>query len=66
MLGWIRTAKVMRSEDGSAHPHYHALLMVPGHFFAGRRAITSTKRNGRRHGATRCGSIMIPSCMLSR
>lgn len=33
VLGWIRTVEVTRGEDGSAHPHYHALLMVPGDYF---------------------------------
>ena len=29
VLGWIRTTEVTRGKDGSAHPHFHALLMVP-------------------------------------
>jgi plasmid rolling circle replication initiator protein Rep len=33
VLGWIRTVEVTRGQDGSAHPHYHALLMVPGEYF---------------------------------
>ena len=27
--GWARTTEVTRGEDGSAHPHFHVLLMVP-------------------------------------
>lgn len=32
--GWIRTTEVTRSENGEAHPHFHALLMVPPSMFA--------------------------------
>jgi plasmid rolling circle replication initiator protein Rep len=36
--GWpavahIRAIEVTRGKDGSAHPHYHVLLMVPGSYF---------------------------------
>ena len=32
-FGWIRSTEVTRSEDNSAHPHFHCLLMVnPGYF----------------------------------
>lgn len=34
--GWIRTVEVTRGADGSAHPHYHALLLVPGDYFPSR------------------------------
>ncbi|MCV9587701.1 protein rep, partial [Salmonella enterica subsp. enterica serovar Heidelberg] len=27
--GWIRTTEVTRGRDGSAHPHFHTLMMVP-------------------------------------
>jgi plasmid rolling circle replication initiator protein Rep len=33
VLGWIRTAEVTRGKDGSAHPHFHTLLMVPSSWF---------------------------------
>lgn len=33
VLGWVRTTEVTRGADGSAHPHFHALLMVPSSFF---------------------------------
>lgn len=32
-LGWVRSVEVTRSGDGSAHPHYHCLLMVPASYF---------------------------------
>lgn len=32
--GWVRTTEVTRGKDGSAHPHFHALLMVQPSFFA--------------------------------
>src|ERR1039458_9554040 len=31
--GWLRTVEVTRGADGSAHPHYHVLLLVPGDYF---------------------------------
>jgi len=31
--GWLRSTEVTRGRDGSAHPHFHCLLMVkPGYF----------------------------------
>lgn len=33
-LGWCRTVEVTRNaDDGSAHPHFHAMLMVPASYF---------------------------------
>lgn len=32
-VGWIRAVEITRGRDGSAHPHYHALLMVPPSYF---------------------------------
>lgn len=33
--GWLRTTEVTRGADRSAHPHFHALLMVPPSMFSG-------------------------------
>lgn len=34
--GWLRAAEVTRSKDGTAHPHFHILLMVrPSYFGVG-------------------------------
>lgn len=33
-LGWLRSTEVTRGEDGSAHPHFHCLLMVPSGYFS--------------------------------
>jgi plasmid rolling circle replication initiator protein Rep len=34
-VGWIKSTEVTRGRDGSAHPHFHCLLMVrPGYFGA--------------------------------
>jgi hypothetical protein len=35
VLGWIRTTEVTRGKDGSAHPHFHCLLMVRSSYFSG-------------------------------
>lgn len=36
-LGWARATEVTRNEDdGSAHPHFHVLMMVPAGYFSGR------------------------------
>ena len=32
-LGWVRSLEVTKSKDGSAHPHFHCLLMVPTGYF---------------------------------
>lgn len=42
VLGWIRTSEVTRAKDGSAHPHFHALLMVPSNYFT-KRYISQPK-----------------------
>jgi len=32
-IGWIKSTEVTRGKDGSAHPHFHCLLIVhPGYF----------------------------------
>ncbi len=33
--GWIRTTEVTRGRDGSAHPHFHTLMMVPSSMLSG-------------------------------
>ena len=35
VLGFIRTTEVTHGRDGSAHPHFHALLLVPSWYFSG-------------------------------
>lgn len=32
-IGWLRTVEVTRGKDGTAHPHFHALLMVNPSYF---------------------------------
>jgi plasmid rolling circle replication initiator protein Rep len=32
--GWIKAAEVTRSKDGSAHPHFHVLMMVKPSYFS--------------------------------
>jgi plasmid rolling circle replication initiator protein Rep len=35
-IGWVRSVEITRSKNGTAHPHYHCLLMVrPMYFGAG-------------------------------
>jgi plasmid rolling circle replication initiator protein Rep len=41
-MGWIRTTEVTRSGDGSAHPHFHALLMVAPSYF-GKSYVTQNR-----------------------
>lgn len=33
VIGWVRTTEVTKGKDDSAHPHFHALLMVPPSWF---------------------------------
>jgi plasmid rolling circle replication initiator protein Rep len=37
--GWVRGTEVTRSDTGEAHPHFHALLLVPPYYFAGKSYI---------------------------
>lgn len=41
--GWIRTTEVTRGRDGSAHPHFHALLMVPPSYFRGQSYVKQAR-----------------------
>jgi hypothetical protein len=40
VLGWIRTTEVTRGRDGSAHPHFHVLLMVRPSYFSSKYYVT--------------------------
>ncbi|HBR1192111.1 TPA: protein rep [Klebsiella pneumoniae] len=39
VFGWIRTTEVTRGNDGSAHPHFHTLMMVPSSMLSGREYV---------------------------
>lgn len=41
--GWIRGTEVTRATDGQAHPHFHALLLVPSYYFAGKHYIKQSR-----------------------
>jgi len=43
VLGWVRTTEVTRGQDGSAHPHFHALVMVPPSWFRGRSYVKQAR-----------------------
>jgi plasmid rolling circle replication initiator protein Rep len=32
-IGWLKSTEVTRGKDGSAHPHFHCLLMVQSSYF---------------------------------
>ena len=32
-IGWLRSTEVTRGRNGSAHPHFHCLLLVPSSYF---------------------------------
>jgi plasmid rolling circle replication initiator protein Rep len=42
VTGWIRTTEVTRGHDGSAHPHFHCLLMVRPSYF-GKNYVTQAR-----------------------
>lgn len=42
VLGWVRTTEVTRGRHGSAHPHFHVLLMVPPSMFT-RHYVTHSR-----------------------
>ncbi|NES67871.1 MAG: protein rep [Okeania sp. SIO2D1] len=35
-IGWVRSTEVTRGKDGSAHPHFHCLLLVKPYYFSGK------------------------------
>lgn len=41
--GWIRSTEVTRGKDGSAHPHFHCLLMVPPRMLTGKAYVTQSR-----------------------
>lgn len=41
-LGWLRSVEVTRGKDDTAHPHFHALLMVNSNYFT--KGYLSQKR----------------------
>jgi plasmid rolling circle replication initiator protein Rep len=43
VAGWIRTTEVTRGADGSAHPHFHALLMVKPSYFKGEGYVSQAR-----------------------
>lgn len=43
VLGWIRTTEVTRGKDGSAHPHFHVLLMVPPSMLSGTNYVKQSR-----------------------
>ena len=38
-VGWLRSTEVTRGKDGSAHPHFHCLLLVKPVYFSGKQYI---------------------------
>lgn len=43
VMGWVRTTEVTRGADGSAHPHFHVLLMVPPSWFKGANYVKQSR-----------------------
>ena len=44
VLGWLRAVEVTRGKDGTAHPHYHALLIVSSDYFRSRERYIAHDR----------------------
>lgn len=40
--GWLRSTEVTRGRDGSSHPHFHCLLLVPSSYF-GRKYVKQSE-----------------------
>jgi plasmid rolling circle replication initiator protein Rep len=40
-LGWVRSFEVTRGEDGSAHPHFHVLMLVRPSYFKGTNYVST-------------------------
>ena len=43
VLGWVRTVEVTRGKDGSAHPHYHCLMLVKSTYFKGPNFVSTAQ-----------------------
>jgi plasmid rolling circle replication initiator protein Rep len=41
--GWIRSVEVTRAADDTAHPHYHAILMVKPGYFGGSHYVSQAQ-----------------------
>ena len=42
-VGWLRSTEVTQGRDGSAHPHFHCLLMVKPVYFSGKGYINQAE-----------------------
>lgn len=42
-VGWIKSMEVTRGKDGSAHPHFHCLLLVKPGYFSGQEYLKQTE-----------------------
>lgn len=42
-IGWLRSTEVTRGKDGSAHPHFHCLLLVPPGYFSGKSYLRQSE-----------------------
>jgi plasmid rolling circle replication initiator protein Rep len=42
-IGWFKSLEITRGEDGTAHPHFHILLMVNSSYFQGANYIKQDK-----------------------
>jgi len=42
-LGFIKSVEVTRGWDGTAHPHFHCLMLVPAGYFGGRKYMTQAE-----------------------
>lgn len=43
VVGWVRTTEVTKGADGSAHPHYHCLLLVSPSYFGGSHYVSQAR-----------------------
>ena len=43
VLGWVRTTEVTRGKGGSAHPHFHCMLLVPSSWFQGKLYVSHAR-----------------------
>ena len=59
-LGWARATEVTRNEDdGSAHPHFHVLMMVPAGYFSGRSYVKQEEWSARWQHAMRLDYLPV-------
>lgn len=58
-IGWVKSVEVTRGDDGSAHPHFHALVMVRPSYFTSNIYVSQARWSSEWASALRVGYTPI-------